>query len=104
MDSPHTLVVFIVNKGYADDAMAAARKAGATGGTILQARGTGKEEDTKFFGIPLVPEKEMLMVLVGSDRTGPVLDAVRNVPCLAEPGSGVAFCIDVERFIQLGAQ
>ena len=102
MDSPHTLITFIVNKGYADDAMIAARKAGATGGTILNARGTGKEEDTKFFGVPLVPEKEMLMVLVGAGQTGAVLEAVRKIPCLSEPGAGIAFCMDVERFMTLG--
>jgi nitrogen regulatory protein PII len=52
----------------------------------------------------LVPEKEMLMLLVGSGLTGKVLDAIRTVPCLAEPGSGIAFCIDVERFMTLGGK
>ncbi|MDD4220583.1 MAG: P-II family nitrogen regulator [Sphaerochaetaceae bacterium] len=104
MDSPHTLITCIVNKGNADEVMDAARKAGATGGTILAARGTGKEEDQKFFGIQLVPEKEMLMILVGSGLTGRVLEAIREVPCLAQPGSGIAFCIDVERFMTLGGK
>jgi nitrogen regulatory protein PII len=104
MDSPHTLITCIVNKGAADEVMDAARAAGATGGTILAARGTGKEEDVKFFGVQLVPEKEMLMVLVGAGLTGKVLEAIRNVPCLAEPGAGIAFCIDVERFMTLGGK
>lgn len=39
------LFAFIVNAGFADDAMAAARKAGAPGGTILKARGTASGED-----------------------------------------------------------
>ena len=104
MDSPHTLITCIVNTGAADEVMDAARKAGATGGTILGARGTGKEEDVKFFGIQLVPEKEMLLILVGSGQTGAVLEAIRSVPCLAEPGSGIAFCTDVERFMTLGGK
>ena len=85
MDSPHTLITCNVNKGAADEVMDAARAAGATGGTILIARGTGKEEDVRFFGIQLVPEKEMLLLLVGSGQTGAVLNAIRKVPCLAEP-------------------
>ena len=104
MDSPHTLITCIVNKGAADEVMDAARGAGASGGTILNARGTGKEEDVKFFGIQLVPEKEMLLILVGAGQTGAVLDAIRKVPCLAEPGSGIAFCTDVERFMTLGGK
>lgn len=102
MYTPHTLITCIVNKGMAEAVMEAARKAGATGGTILSARGTGKQEDVKFFGYPLVPEKEMLMVLVGADRTGKVLEAVKGVPSLSEPGSGIAFCVDVQRFMTFG--
>jgi len=104
MDSPNTLITCIVNKGNADDVMEAARKAGATGGTVLAARGTGKEEDQKFFGIQLVPEKDMLLILVGSSLTGQVLEAIREVPSLSQPGSGIAFCTDVERFMTLGGK
>lgn len=104
MDSPHTLITCIVNRGNADEVMAAARKAGATGGTVVAARGTGKEEDQKFFGIKLVPEKDMLLILVGAGLTGQVLEAIRNVPALADPGSGIAFCTDVERFMTLGGK
>jgi nitrogen regulatory protein PII len=100
----HVLITFIVNRGYADDAMQAARKAGAKGGTILNARGTGNEEDVKFFGISLVPEKEILLILVEAAQSDAVLQAVRQVPCLAEPGSGIAFCIAVEDFIALGTR
>ncbi len=102
MNSPHTLITFIVNRGFADDAMAAARRAGARGGTIMHARGTGKEEDVQFFGIQLVPEKEILVILVESGQAPAILEAVKAVPCLAEPGSGIAYCTPVEHHIVLG--
>ncbi len=98
----HALITFIVNRGYADDAMAAARKAGATGGTVVNARGTGKEEDVRFFGITLVPEKELLLILVDAEKADAVLNAVKEVPCLSEPGSGIAYCTAVEDFFRLG--
>ncbi|MGE4584899.1 MAG: P-II family nitrogen regulator [Sphaerochaeta sp.] len=104
MHTPHTLITCIINKGMAEAVMDVARKAGATGGTILPARGTGKEEDVKFFGYPLVPEKEMLLILVGSDVTGKVLEAIRAVPSLTEPGAGIAFCVDVQRFMSFGKE
>ena len=96
------LITFIVNKGYADDAMIAARKAGATGGTVLNARGTGNEEDVEFFGIPLVPEKEILLIIVAADKAEAILREVQDVPCFSEPGAGIAYCMDVEDFIILG--
>ena len=59
----HEMIFVIVNSGFADDVMAAARKAGAHGGTVLNARGTGKQEDVKFFGITIVPEKAHVIEL-----------------------------------------
>lgn len=98
----HRLLTVIVNKGYAEDAMAAARKAGAGGGTVLSARGTAKPDDATFFGVPIVPEKDTLLVLVPEEKADAVFDAVRDLPCLKEKGSGIAFCTPVERFAPLG--
>ena len=96
------LISIILNKGYADDAMAAARKAGAGGGTVINARGTAREDDAKFFGMHIVPEKEMLLIVVEHEKKDAVLEAIRTLPCLAEPGSGIAFCSGVDEFTLLG--
>ena len=98
----YEMINIIVNKGYAEDAMAAARKAGAGGGTILSARGTAKEGDEKFFGMEIVPEKEMLIVLVPSDKKTEILDAVKSLPCFEKAGSGIVFSSEVESFSVLG--
>ncbi len=98
----YEMINIIVNKGYAEDAMAAARKAGAGGGTILSARGTAREGDEKFFGMEIVPEKEMLIVLVPSDKKAEILDAVKALPCFEKAGSGIVFSSEVESFSVLG--
>ena len=100
----HTLITCIVNKGFADEIMDTVRKEGATGGTIIAGSGTGKEEDVKFFGLTLVPEKELLLVVVEAYKTKKILETIKKVPSLEEPGSGIAFCIDVEKFITLGGK
>ena len=97
-----SLIAVVLNKGYADDAMAAARKAGAGGGTVINARGTAREDDAKFFGVHIVPEKEMLIIVVPREKRDEVMDAIRRLPCLSEPGSGIAFSAPVEQFMQLG--
>ena len=97
-----SLITVVLNKGYADDAMAAARKAGAGGGTVINARGTAREDDAKFFGVHIVPEKEMLMIVVPQEKRDAVLEAIRTLPCLTEPGSGIAFSAPVGDFSQLG--
>ncbi|MBP3365609.1 MAG: transcriptional regulator [Treponema sp.] len=101
-EGKQTLISVILNKGYADDAMAAARKAGAGGGTVINARGTAREDDEKFFGMHIVPEKEMLLIVVDTDRKDAVLEAVKSLDCLQEPGSGIVFCSAVGSFFTLG--
>ncbi|MBR1912356.1 MAG: transcriptional regulator [Treponema sp.] len=101
-DVERDLITVILNKGYADDAMAAARKAGAGGGTVINARGTAREDDAKFFGMHIVPEKEMLCIVVEHEKKDAVLEAIRTLPCLSEPGSGIAFCSGVNEFVLLG--
>ncbi len=96
------LITVILNRGYADDAMAAARKAGAGGGTVINARGTAREDDAKFFGMHIVPEKEMLLLVVEHSVRDAVLEAIRTLSCLSEPGSGIAFCSGVTDFVPLG--
>lgn len=102
MESGYTLLTVIVNNGYADDVMAEARKAGAKGGTIMTARGTASEEDVKFFGITLVPEKEILMIVTEKGSVESILSAIRTVPTLAEPGGGIVYSMHVEELIVLG--
>lgn len=96
------MITVIVNKGYADDVMFAARKAGATGGTVINARGTAREDDAKFFGVHIVPEKDMLVIVVESGKKEAVLSAIREVKCLKEPGMGIAFSSPVTDFELLG--
>jgi nitrogen regulatory protein PII len=102
MESGYKLITVIVNHGYADDVMAAARRAGAAGGTILTARGTGTEEDVRFFGISLVPEKEMLMIVAEESKTGGIMAAVTALDQIQRPGGGVVYVMNVEQFLSLG--
>ena len=53
------LIITVVNRGFTDDVMHAAKSAGATGGTIMHARGTGIHEAERFFGVSIQPEKEL---------------------------------------------
>ena len=101
-DKNYQMINVIVNKGYAEDAMEAARKAGAGGGTIMGARGTAKEGDAAFFGMKIVPEKEMLMILVPAEKKNDIVAAITALPCFAEAGSGIVFCNEAQDFTVLG--
>ncbi|MBR7064879.1 MAG: transcriptional regulator [Treponema sp.] len=98
----HKLITVIANNGYADDIILTARKEGATGGTVVNARGTALPTDEKFLGMEIVPEKEMLFIVVENEKENAILQAIKNLPCLEKEGSGVAFSIPVLDFNLLG--
>ncbi|MBQ7619618.1 MAG: transcriptional regulator [Treponema sp.] len=96
------MINIIMNKGYAEDAMAAARKAGASGGTVLNGRGTAKEGDAKFFGVEIVPEKEMLIILAPTEKTAQIIEAINSLACFSKDGNGIIFTADATGFSLLG--
>lgn len=104
-DAPgYELLSIIVNDGGADQVMDAARRAGATGGTVIHARGTARPDDATFFGITIVPEKELVMILSPKADSARIMDSIRADFQNAEPGSGIAFRTPVESFETLGTK
>jgi nitrogen regulatory protein PII len=102
MKSETLLICSIINHGEADDIMLVARNAGAKGGTILNARGTGTENDVRFFGISLAPEKEMLLIVADQDKAQAILNAISSLSVFGEPGGGIVFTTSVEQLILFG--
>lgn len=89
------LIMAVVETGRASSIMEAAREAGSEGGTIFHGRGVGVHEHSKFFGTPIEPEKEILMILIKKIYTKNVLEAVVVAGELNKPGRGMAFVVDV---------
>lgn len=95
----HSLVVTIVNKGFADQVVEAALRAGARGGTVLHARGAGREEAEKFFGITIQPEKEVVLILLRKDQKQAVMREICDEAGLLMPGHGISFSLPVEEVL-----
>jgi hypothetical protein len=71
------LILVIANEGYSKIVMDAAReKGGATGGTILHARGIGMEQAQKFFGISISDERELIFILCRARCRNRIMQAV----------------------------
>ena len=87
----------IVNKGDAEIAMDAATAAGAAGGTVVHARGSGIHEQERFFLMDIEPEKEILMILSEREQVGSIVDAIKEATGIEQPGKGVLFVIDVDQ-------
>jgi len=91
------LLVSIVNHGVARKVVKASKEAGAEGGTTVLGEGTGSPEITNIFGIPVEPEKEIVLTLLSAEKVDSVLRAVTAAAKLDKPGHGIAFVLDVNR-------
>ena len=91
------LVICIVNAGFSQNVVEAARKAGARGGTIIRARGSANPEAEEFFGVTIQPDKELVLILVPAAIKDEVLTTVYKESGLSQEGQGIAFSLPVER-------
>ena len=92
----YEVVVVIVNEGHSDKVMDAAREAGARGGTIAHARGSGTKDIEKKYGIVITPSKEMLYILVNENIRDNVMAAINKAAGLDTMGQGIIFSLPVD--------
>lgn len=94
-----SLIVTIVQKGWGDTVLEASVKAGAHGGTILFGRGSGIHEKQKLLGIPIEPEKEVVLTVTYSDKNEEILNEIVRATGLGKPGMGIAFVVPVDKVV-----
>jgi len=94
-----SLIITVVRKGWGDKVLEASMKAGAEGGTILMGRGVGVHEQQKILGIPIEPEKEIVLSVVYPDKSEAILQEIVQACELEKPGAGIAFVVPVERVV-----
>ncbi len=102
-NNKYDLIITIVNRGYTDLVMEASRKAGARGGTILSARGTGNKEMELFYGIAIQPEKEVVLILTSRETSDKVLEKIYDEAGLETNGQGLAFAVPAGQVVGLTA-
>lgn len=96
MDEKFEVIVAIVNEGHSDKVMDAARDAGARGGTICHARGSGNKDIEKKYGIVITPQKEMLYILVSENIRDYVMASINKAVGLDTMGQGIIFSLPVD--------
>lgn len=99
----HELIICIVNTGFTDVVMDAAREKGARGGTVIHGRGTANKEAEEFFHISIQPDKELVMILVTTDIKEAVLHAIYQSAGLQTAGQGIAFALPVTNVVGISS-
>lgn len=101
MKKGYKCIFAVVNNGFSEEAMDAARAAGAKGGTILHGRGTISKEAESAFNITIQPDKEIVMILAKADQIDGILKALYTAIGTATKAQGIVFAIPVDESIGL---
>ena len=97
----HDLIVSFVNHGYSDELMNTARAAGATGGTVINARGQAHHGAVKFFGVAVQDEKEMILILTRREKKTEIMQAICESHGLNSEAQGIVLSVPVDNVIGL---
>jgi nitrogen regulatory protein PII len=98
-------IVLAPVKTHKTDAIVdAAKEAGATGATIIGARGTGIHEAKTFFGLTLEDQTDIVLFLMEEHVVKEVLAAIETAGEFDKPGTGIAFVMPVEQVIGMESQ
>jgi nitrogen regulatory protein PII len=62
-------------------------------------RGVGVHEKQTILGIPIEPEKEIVLSITYPDKNEAILQEIVQTCDLEKPGAGIAFVVPVERVV-----
>ncbi len=97
----YEVIFCIINAGFSELVMDAAKEVGARGGTVMHAKGTANKDAEQFFQITIQPDKEVVMILVPTGIKDDVLHAIYKNAGLKSEGSGIAFSMPVNNVVGL---
>ncbi|MDH3634961.1 MAG: P-II family nitrogen regulator [Gammaproteobacteria bacterium] len=92
------LIIALTEDSITEKVVEAARNKGATGSTVISsARGEGMQVAKTFLGLSLETQRDVVLLLVEEHMCRDILESIEATGEFeANPGSGIAFSIDVE--------
>ncbi len=96
-ETVYQVITTIVDRGRAEDVIEAANQAGAKGGTIINARGSGIHETSRLFTMDIEPEKEIVIILSETRITQAIVDSIRVRLKIDDPGKGIIYIQNVNK-------
>ena len=97
----YSLILIAVKQGYTEIVMQTARKAGATGGTVIRSRMMGAELFEENYGIKMDPEKEIIAILAPNSTRDAILESVNNEHGARTPAQSMICALPVDKALKI---
>ena len=102
-DREFSMIIAIVNQGFSDAVMNAARPEGATGGTVFHSRRVENSMPGRsFWGIAIQEERETVMILARNSRKKEIMKAINEKCGIDTESNGIVFSVPIADVEGLG--
>ena len=98
----YSMIAAIVNQGYSENVMEAARAAGATGGTVIHSRSVGNDALAGAWGFAIEDEREIVMIVAESETKLAIMQAISDACGIKSDAKGIVVSMPIENVIGLG--
>jgi len=99
MENGYSAIMAIVNQGFSEEVMNAARPMGASGGTVFHSRRIGSEEAMKFWNISIQQEREVVLILAKKEDKKAIMQAVNKTCGMQSEAHGIVLSLPVDEII-----
>ena len=89
-------IMTVVDGGYSEYVVDAAKESGAQGATIINARGSTSKEPNKFFKLNIQPDKQIVMILCKKEQTKNIVESISKAAGMNTKAHALSFVLPVE--------
>ncbi len=104
LEPEYELILAIANEGCTSLVMDAARGAGASGGTVLHAKGTGADSEEKFFRVCIAQEKEIVLIVARASEKADIMRAILQQAGPDSEAGAIVFSLPVSAVAGFGME
>ena len=95
-ENAYSLIMAIVNQGFSEEVMNAARPKGASGGTVFHSRRIGNQEAMKFWKISVQEEREVVLILAQKEDKLAIMQEIGRQCGMNSKAQGIVMSLPVD--------
>ena len=95
-ENEYSMIMAIVNQGFSEEVMNAARPKGASGGTVYHSRRIGTKEAMKFWKISVQEEREVVLILAQKEDKLAIMQEIGKQCGMNSKAQGIVMSLPVD--------
>ena len=92
-------IITIVNGGFSEYVVDAAKEAGSKGATIINGRGSTSSNQENFYKLNIQPDKQIVLILCKSEQTKSIVEAINKKAGMNTKACALSFVLPVEEAV-----